>query len=438
MVGLLSQSRGFRNLVRRIGTVLSRFGVTPKKFESKLSQYCAVTSEFGCTPSFCVTAVTLRRRPELMSKLSNQGVELVVHGYIHTDYKSISSKEQARHFQQAIDIFRIHRIPFVGFRAPYLRTSHGTHEVLSNLEFLYDSSCAIYWSVIKQNGYSPEAWSEYQRVLDFYQAKDAQDYLVLPKLTNGPVEIPVSIPDDEVMVDRLGIKDKKEIARVWLAILRQTYERGELFTVQLHPERISLCANALSTILQEARRLKPAVWIATLGEIAEWWRERNGFGLQVDAVGNGRYRVLADCSERATLLLKNCRAEVPAVEYWSDGYQSITAKGFMVRSSRRPVIGVARDSSPDATDFLRSEGFVVERSDQPENYGIYLSDLQSFRVTDEKPLSEKIEHSKAPLLRYWRWPHQAKSALVVTGDVDAITLFDFGLRILETWRQSGR
>jgi len=28
--------------------------------------------------------------------------------------------------------------------------------------------------------------------------------------------------------------------------------------------------------------------------------------------------------------------------------------------------------------------------------------------------------------------------LVVTGDVDAITLFDFGLRILETWRQNGR
>lgn len=373
-----------------------------------------------------------------MRKLSNQGVELIVHGYIHTDYKSVSSKEQARHFQQAIDIFRIHRIPFVGFRAPYLRTSYETPEVLSNLEFLYDSSRAIHWGVIEQNGYSPQAWSEYRRLLDFYQAQSAQDYLALPKLTSGLVEIPVSIPDDEAMVDRLGIKEEREIARVWLAILRQTYERGELFTVQLHPERIPLCAHALATILQEARRSKPAVWIATLSEIAEWWRERNGFNLQVDSVGNDRYRVLADCSERATLLLKNCEAEALVAERWPDGYQSITAKGLTVRSSRRPVIGVARDSSADATDFLHSEGFVVEQSDQPENYGIYLSDLQHFRETDEKLISKKIERSKAPLLRYWRWPYQAKSALAITGDIDAITLFDFGLRILETWRQNGR
>jgi hypothetical protein len=148
--------------------------------------------------------------------------------------------------------------------------------------------------------------------------------------------------------------------------------------------------------------------------------------------------VLAGCSERATLLLKNCEAEVPVAEQWSDGYQCITERELTVKSPRRPVIGVALDSSQEAFDFLRSEGFVVERSDQPDGYGIYLNNLQNFQVTDEKALSEKIERSKAPLLRYWRWPHQAKSALVVTGDIDAITLFDFGLRILETWRQNGR
>ena len=438
MAGILSQSRGFKNLVRRIRTVLCRFGLTSKRFESRLNKYRIATRNFGCTPSFCVTAVTLRRHPKLIKQLSEQGIELGIHGYIHIDYKSMSAKEQTKHFQQAIDTFRTYQVPFIGFRAPFLRISHDTPEVLRNLNFLYDSSDVIHWNVIEQDGYSPQAWSEYSRVVDFYQARSNQDYLTLPRLTDGLVEIPVSTPDDEAMVDRLGMKDGRKMAQVWLAILQQTYERGELFTLQLHPERISLCGNALADVLQEARRLKPSIWIATLSEIAEWWRERNGFNLQVDSVGNGRYRVLADCSERATLLLKNCEAEALVAKRWSDGYQSTTAKELMVKSSRRPVIGVAQGSSPDATDFLHSEGFLVEHSDRPENYGIYLDNLQHFQETDEKSLSEKIERSNAPLLRYWRWPNQAKSALSVTGDIDAITLFDFGLRILENWRQNRR
>jgi peptidoglycan/xylan/chitin deacetylase (PgdA/CDA1 family) len=374
----------------------------------------------------------------MIKNLSDQGIEFAVHGYIHTDYKTVSAKEQDRHFQKAIDTFKAHRIPFVGFRAPFLRISHKTTEVLKNLGFHYDSSHSIYWDVIKQNGCSPHARREYDRLISFYQAQSSQDYLSLPRFINGLVEIPVSFPDDEAMVDRLSMKDAKEMTQIWLAILQQTYERGELFTIQLHPERISLCASALEDTLQEAKRLKPPIWIATLSEIAEWWREKNSFGLQVDAAGNGRYRVLADCSESATLLLKNCEPEAPVADRWSDGYQSVTAKDLTVRSSRRPVIGVARDSSPNATDFLRSEGFVVERSDQRENYGIYLNDLQHFQVTDEKALSEKIERSKAPLLRYWRWPYQTKSALAITGDIDSMTLSDFALRIFETWHQNGR
>ena len=81
---------------------------------------------------------------------------------------------------------------------------------------------------------------------------------------------------------------------------------------------------------------------------------------------------------------------------------------------------------------------MVERSDQPDNYGIYLNDLADFQVADEKPLSEIIEHSDAPVLRYWRWPHQARSALSITGDIDSMTLIDFVLRVFETWRQNGR
>lgn len=434
---LFSNSRGFRNLGRRFRTILNQFGITPKRFERRLDRYCAATGNLGCIPSFPLTAVTLERHPELMRTLSRKGVEFAVHGYIHTDYKPLSAAEQTRHFKKAIETFRNHQITFRGFRAPYLRISNETPEVLNNLEFLYDSSHVIHWDVVTEEAYSQHGWSEYRRLLDFYQARSAQDYLVLPRFIDSLVEIPVSLPDDEAMIDRLGIRDEKEITGVWQSIFKRTYDRGELFTIQLHPERISLCEGALAHVIQQAKTLSPPVWVASLGEIAEWWHEKNGFSLEVNPEGNGRYRVKANCSEKATLLLRNCKADVPVAE-WASGYQSTGARGFVVESPARPAIGVAPDSSPKAITFLRQEGFVVEPSHQPDNYGLYLSDLADFQVTDEKPLSQRIEQSSAPLLRYWRWPNGAKSAVAVTGDIDSVTLIDFVYRLFETWRQNGR
>lgn len=418
--------------------VFCRFGITSRRFEHRLNTYIAVTRNLGCTPTFCITAITLKRHPEVIRKISKQGIEFAVHGNIHTDHKLMSSGEQTRHFQQAIDTFKTFQIPFTGFRAPYLRISNETHEVLNKLEFLYDSSYVIHWDVVDQGIYPRRAWREYNNLLNFYQAHSAQDYLVLPRFTNGITEIPVSIPDDEAIIDRLGLRDENKIANVWSAILEQIYNRGELFAIQLHPERISVCGNALANVLRQAKVLKPPIWIATLGEIAQWWKEREGFRLEVNSEGNGKYRVTADCSEKATLLLKNCKTGGAAAELWYDGYQSISARDFVVESSRSPVIGVGLDSSPQAVNFLRSEGFVVEPSDQPDKYGLYLNDIGHFHVTDVKPLSEKVERSKAPLLRYWRWPYQAKCALSITGDIDSITLLDFALRIYETWRQNRR
>ena len=40
-----------------------------------------------------------------------------------------------------------------------------------------------------------------------------------------------------------------------------------------------------------------------------------------------------------------------------------------------------------------------------------------------------IEKTNEPLLRINLWPKRARSALCITGDLDALTLWDFGLRI---------
>ena len=429
---LLSKSRGSRNLLVRIFTILCRFGITATRFKHLLNRYVAATSSLGCTPTFAITAVTLKRHPKIIRELHRQGAEFSIHGYIHTDYRFVQFERQTQHIKKAIKVFESSQIPFTGFRAPFLRINGNTPEVLGRLEFQYDSSHVILWDVLDQAKYQKQSWHEYERLLQFYLPQKAKTNLALPRFINGFIEIPVSIPDDEAMVDRLRIKDEKQISRAWLSILQQIYDRGELFTIQLHPERISFCETALVGILEQAKKLNPPVWVATLGEIADWWRERNQFSLEIDAKGGGKYRIKAECTERATLLIKNCKANTPVTE-WSNGYQSISTRDFILESALFPAIGVSPGTSPAAIKFLQTEGFVVKQDSKPEKYGLYLSNLEQFTEADEKSLSEKIEQSNVPLIRYWRWPNRARSAISITGDIDSITVVDFVLRIFENW-----
>ena len=433
----LSKSRGTRNLLLRIITIIVRFGITAKRFQRLLNRYYAVAGSLDCTPTFAITAVTLKRHPDMIRALHRQGVEFAIHGYIHTDYRLVSSEQQVQHFNHAIKVFESYQLPFSGFRAPFLRTNGQTPEVLGSLGFAYDSSHIVHWNVIDVTKYTKQSGRDYKRLLNYYMPLNAEEYLSLPRFINGFVEIPVSLPDDEAMVDRLSIKDKERISRIWLDILGRTYKRGELFTVQLHPERINFCKTALIDILQQAKRNNPPVWVATLGEVAEWWREKERFSLEVTSKGTSKHSVKANCTDRAMILIKNCVTNTPTTE-WVDGYKEITTQEFVVESPVRPVIGVGLDSSQAAVEFLKAEGFIVEQSEQPENYSIYLSDLAEFTEADEKPLSEKIEQSDSPLIRYWRWPHGYKSALSITGDIDSMTLIDFVLRIFENWRQQMR
>ena len=412
-------------------TVLSRFGFSPRKFQRLLNQYCSLTHELGCVPTLSLTAVELKRHSKLLKGLSKYRVEFAIHGYIHTDYGMLSYQEQKKHFNKAIEAFNRYELPFTGFRAPFLRTNDNTFQVIADLGFKYDSSCSVHWNVINDGEFTKEAHREYKRVLEYYNTQQAQNHLVLPRIINDFVEIPVSMPDDEIIMERLGVTDEVIMSNIWNDIVKKSYASGELFTIQLHPERISYYEKPLANIITGLREYNPSVWLATLREITEWWQERNNFEFQIESDGDGTFKLKADCSERATILAKNIRVNVP-VKDWCNGYQSIDSRDFILQSSKRPVIGVKPDSSLKAIQLLRNEGYIVETGTQRDDYAIYLDDLENFDAVNEKALSDKIEQSDAPLIRYWRWPDQARSAVSVTGDIDAITINDFILRIFET------
>ena len=213
LTSFLSESRDFANLSRRIGTVASRFGITAGKFEKLLKAYEATTRELGCTPSFPVTAVILRRHARTFRELSRSGVELAVHGYVHINYASCSPEEQAIDFEKARGVFKRCGIPFAGFRAPFLRFNNDTLKVLGKMPFAYDSSTSICWDVLDRSALSEHGLALYDRLLSFYGSSSAEKVLALPYFTEGIAEIPVSLPDDEAMIERLGITSQDGIAK---------------------------------------------------------------------------------------------------------------------------------------------------------------------------------------------------------------------------------
>jgi hypothetical protein len=77
---------------------------------------------------------------------------------------------------------------------------------------------------------------------------------------------------------------------------------------------------------------------------------------------------------------------------------------------------------------LWQQGYIVEISEESHRYPCYF-DQADFDTECERALLAQIESTGCPLVRLGRWPNGARSALAVTGDIDALTLWDYGLRV---------
>jgi len=431
-VGILLtlRAKGVGGLAARAGTIAARFGPTAGPMERCLTRYADLMDEFAARPTLPVTACVLARHPALMRRFADRGVEWAIHGLVHNDHAALGLAEQRENLARAARLFEAAGVPYAGFRGPYLRYNKATDQAVRELGLRYHSSQAVAFAVLPRE--AAEA-TGYRRALRLYGALDAERVVVRPRARGGLVDIPVAMPDDEIMVDRLHCDDEAQAA-AWLAVLGITHARGELFTVQLHPERIFDSAHALRATLREARQRRPGVWIARLDDIADWWLRRRRATLEVRQVAEGRYRVHLEGECDATLLVRG----LPDLESepWHGRDLVSRARSFEVQSAVKPAVGVSSRSPRAVHDFLREEGWPAEVSDDRGRFGAYL-DVAGGEDGElgEAGLLAELERAAGPLVRLWRWPGGARSALSVTGDLDSITLQDFVWRQWETRRR---
>jgi peptidoglycan/xylan/chitin deacetylase (PgdA/CDA1 family) len=392
--------------------------------DQALAQFAQVLRQFDCGATLPITAIALERYGRVIQKYRGQGIEFAVHGYLHVDYSQLSLTEQIAHLVQARRAFSRRNLPCDGFRCPYLRWNRHTLLALAEQDFSYDSSQALAWDIVDGS----TTTDVYRRALDFYGARSASEYPALPRLEGSLVCIPYCLPDDEAIVERLALSSFDEGGSLWKTILQRTYEMEELFTLGLHPERIALCKSSLAATLAAARGLSPSVWIARLDEIAAWWRARTEATVTIEDIDHDRFRVEVQGPPGTTVLTRGVQVEAPS-RPWIDGYRQVDALTFVVRAEKRPFVGVALHSSDQLVSLLRQQGYLVERTTDPTRYSVHL-DQSDLTEQDERPLLACLARAEGPLVRLGRWPHGLRSALAITGDVDALTLWDYGWRFL--------
>jgi len=417
------KGKGPAALLKQVGKIIRRFGLTVAKADRPLRRLSQILQQFDCPATLPITAVVLARNSTVIGEYADQGIEFAVHGYRHIDYSQRSLEEQVADFQRACRVFDDHGMHFEGFRCPYLRWNDDTLTALGQTGFAYDSSSSLVWDVDEKH-----VTPRYRRVLGFYGSQPAADSPALPYLdtANDLVRIPYCLPDDEALVERLEWDSPAEMDQVWPEMLRQTHKRGELLTLGLHPDRTEFCSNALIATLEQALALTPAVWCARLSDIALWWRGLCDATVQVRSVGQDALELIPDGPEGTTLLLRSLDVRT-AASPWAGGYQRATQAPCVIHTRKRPFIGVSPGSSSILLSFLRQQGYIVEVSSQPDAYTFYI-ERSSFSRREERPLLDHIEEADFPLARLNRWPNGARGALAVTGDIDVLTLWDYGLR----------
>jgi hypothetical protein len=253
------------------------------------------------------------------------------------------------------------------------------------------------------------------------------------------LRIPTSIPDDEMLFDRLRITDPEEIGHIWSKVMQRVYDYGGLYALNLHPERGILCKQALDILLSFAYSLPRPVWLARLEDIAMWWKERSLFRLRIMPLEPGCWSVEADCTPRATLFARHLTVDYKNATARSDAEDHICSHRCIVQSTQCPCIGLSLETPQQVMDFLYEQGYPVVRcsNEDAQKYALYLDMPEGLGKTREEQRSrrsalvQRMEQLDAPLLYFGCWPEDYRAALAISGDIDSVTVQDFFLRIVE-------
>jgi peptidoglycan/xylan/chitin deacetylase (PgdA/CDA1 family) len=420
------QKRGVGFIMERARKLNERYSFDPQKAVDRIDSCVAALRGYGCSPTFAVPGMVVERHVSFFQHLQEIGAELAVHGYNHIDLKACPPEEGSRQLQHAAEIFRANRLEVHGFRCPYLSASDELLKAIPAGIFAYSSNKSIQWP-LDVTANLPES-NLYETIRGFYSPENAETFPCLPWFQDGLVEIPVCVPDDLQLHDGFGF-GAEQISQIWSHILHQTHQRGEVFNLMFHPELASFVEAPFLSVLQEARSLSPSVWLARLCDVSAWWIEKSGFSVETEWEQD-HFNVRFHCTPRATILCRGFDPKVPTIS-WDQNFSRLETQSFRLDEPVLPFIGLPPDAPQWIVSALLGMGYILDMSPTSQQCSIFLDEDCLRRISNPIELNVHIERNCTRLVRFWPWPDGARSALCITGDLDALSLLDYALRLLK-------
>lgn len=412
-IGFVFQSRGVSNSFQRALDVFQRFGVHSSSFSKILRTFEHIQSYWNARPSFPIASILLERHPALRKELQSFDFEWLSHGYVHHDFSKQNYPVQKQWIQRSLDLLSTNCF---GFRAPYLHWNQDTLLALKDTKMLYDSSCVYFWD-FPDNDLTFKQKEAIKKVHQFYDPYRMKGKKSLPTFENNYLQIPVSLPDDEILLDRLRIQSEEQLLQIWKSLICQNHDRETLFTIQLHPERIPFFEKTLKNIHQILKELNPPVWKASLNQIATWWSKRNTFQWEITMDS-----IHWDHSPDIHMLISKNLDGSNFKSFYGSWY-SIEGHSLKWKSLELPILAVENEGKKNIP-FLKQWGYLFELKREDRLYSLDLN-----RELEESDLEFLLTKHPNPLLRIAHWPKPFQSAVCLSGDIDCVTLQDFLFRI---------
>ncbi|UCE12166.1 MAG: polysaccharide deacetylase [Candidatus Heimdallarchaeota archaeon] len=213
--------------------------------------------KYDLKAGFFIPGEVAERYPETVRDIATEGHEIGHHGYSHRNPASCSLLEEKEELEKGIKILEeLTDEKPLGYRAPAADMSENTLNLLSDFNFIYDSS----------------------------MMGDDVPFIVKTK-DKEIIELPIRwILDDWVYFGfnyfppleyQSGISSHRKVFEIWSDEFEAVYEEGLYYMLALHPQIIGIPSRArmLEKLIQFMKS-KEGVWFASPYEISKFWREK--------------------------------------------------------------------------------------------------------------------------------------------------------------------
>lgn len=178
----------------------------------------SLLDRYGIKATFFVCGWVADKYPELTKTLVTKGHEIAAHGYLHENFDTLTVSDERKIIDKTTQSLKKFSREIKGFRAPYFKLSTNTLKLLTESNYIYDSSL---------------------------MADDSPYLMTIPETTNKLIEFPVEwFLDDWVIFE-----DKQHSPSVALDIWKSQFDslykmmdlpqNQSVFTLTLHPACIA-------------------------------------------------------------------------------------------------------------------------------------------------------------------------------------------------------